>query len=77
MNVREWVVEMGGIKAVAAAFGLRYNAVHNWCMYNRIPAAYHLQVFRMSAAKGLAFDPERPSQVRENKTLPLENNSHI
>jgi hypothetical protein len=60
MSVREWVEVMGGIKQVAATFGLKYKAVHNWTMYNRIPSAYHLKAFRLSAAKGIAFDPERP-----------------
>lgn len=60
MSVREWVEELGGIKVVAASFGLGYKAIHNWTMYNRIPSAYHLKAFRLSAAKGIAFDPERP-----------------
>jgi len=65
MTVKEFITAIGGNLAAATAFGVTKNAVCNWKSSNTLPARLHLRALKMASARGIAFDPERPSKSRK------------
>lgn len=64
MTIDEWVEALGGNRVVAALFGVGQSAVSNWRSWNKLPPSRHLRALRISAERGIAFDPERVSRKR-------------
>jgi hypothetical protein len=63
MTTKELIRLLGGVPEVARIFGVKETSVRNWSSENAIPQKHHLRLFRECARRGIAFDPEKPSEA--------------
>lgn len=57
MVVRDVIERLGGPAKVAAALGMRTNAVANWSLRGIVPARHHTRLWRMAQEAGLDWRP--------------------
>jgi hypothetical protein len=57
MTTGDLIRSLGGPTSVAAALGLRVQAVGNWTMRGAIPRRHHLSVWRLATKKRVAWTP--------------------
>jgi hypothetical protein len=64
MLVRELIERLGGATAVATACNLPPVTVRMWAVRDRVAAEYHIAVWRLAEAAGVAWRPPGAEGLR-------------